>query len=410
MTDPLKPRAAKEVEDAVQWALSRGAALELVGHGSKRAIGRPAQSDLTLDLSGLSGVILYEPEELVLSAQAGTPLDEIEALLAERGQHLAFEPIDYGPLLGGAPSNGTIGGVLAANLCGPRRISAGAARDHFLGFEAVSGRGESFKAGGRVVKNVTGYDLCKLMAGSWGTLAALTMVTIKTLPRPQTQATLLVPGLDDATAIRAMAAAMATSCDVSGTAHLPAAVAGRIGLGEGRSLTLLRLEGVAPSVAHRKAALMTAMKSFVKAFGAVEMCDEPVSRKVWRSVRDVSPFAAMPEMATRPVWRIVTAPSRGAQLAVMITAATEAEVLYDWAGGLVWVMLAPSDDAGAALVRRAVGACGGQGMLIRAPAATRAAVDVLSPQDPGLASLTRRVKHGFDPNGVLNPGRMWAGV
>ena len=415
MTDTLKPRTAKDVEDAVQSALSRGAALELVGHGSKRAIGRPAQSDLTLDLSGLSGVILYEPEELVLSAQAGTPLDEIEALLAERGQHLAFEPIDYGPLLGGVPSNGTIGGVLAANLCGPRRITAGAARDHFLGFEAVPGRGESFKAGGRVVKNVTGYDLCKLMAGSWGTLAALTTVTIKTLPRPQTQATVLVRGLDDATAIRAMAAAMATSCDVSGTAHLPAAVAGRIGLGEGRSLTLLRLEGVAPSVAHRKAALMTAMKSFVKAFGAVEMCDEPVSRKVWRSVRDVAPFAAMPEMATRPVWRIVTAPSRGAELAGMIVATTEAEkleteVLYDWAGGLVWVMLAPSDEAGAALVRRAVGACGGQAMLIRAPAATRAAVDVFSPQEPGLASLTRRVKHGFDPNGVLNPGRMWAGV
>jgi glycolate oxidase FAD binding subunit len=409
MTDPLKPRTAKDVEDAVQWALSRSAALELVGRGSKRAIGRPAQSDLTLDLSGLSGVILYEPEELVLSAQAGTPLEEIEALLAARAQHLAFEPIDYGPLLGGAPSNGTIGGVLAANLCGPRRISAGAARDHFLGFEAVSGRGESFKAGGRVVKNVTGYDLCKLMAGSWGTLAALTTVTIKTLPRPQTQATVLVPGLDDATAIRAMAAAMATSCDVSGTAHLPAAVAGRIGLGEGRSLTLLRLEGVVPSVAHRKAALRTAMKSFVKAFGAVDLCDEGASRGLWRAIRDVSPFAG-PDVSARPVWRIVTAPSRGAQLVVMITAATEAEVLYDWAGGLIWVMLAPSDDAGAALVRRAVGACGGQAMLIRAPAATRAAVDVLSPQEPGLASLTRRVKHGFDPNGVLNPGRMWAGV
>jgi glycolate oxidase FAD binding subunit len=409
MTDTLKPRAAKEVQDAVQWALSRGAALELVGRGSKRAIGRPAQSDLTLDLSGLAGVILYEPEELVLSAQAGTPLDEIEALLAARAQHLAFEPIDYGPLLGGAPSNGTIGGILAANLCGPRRISAGAARDHFLGFEAVSGRGESFKAGGRVVKNVTGYDLCKLMAGSWGTLAALTTVTIKTLPRPQTQATVLVPGLDDATAMRAMAAAMATSCDVSGAAHLPAVVAPRIGLGEDRSLTLLRLEGVAPSVAHRKAALMTAMKSFVKAFGPVELRDEEASRSLWRAIRDVSPFAG-PDVSARPVWRIVTAPSRGAQLAVMITAATEAEVLYDWAGGLVWAMLAPSDDAGAALVRRAVGACGGQAMLIRAPAATRAAVDVFSPQEPGLASLTRRVKHGFDPNGVLNPGRMWAGV
>jgi len=406
MTDTLKPRNGKEVVDAVQWALSRGAALELVGNGSKRAIGRPAQSDLTLDLSALRGVLLYEPEELVLSAQAGTPLEEIEALLAAQGQHLAFEPIDYGPLLGGASASGTIGGALAANLCGPRRIAAGAARDHFLGFEAVSGRGETFKSGGRVVKNVTGYDLCKLMAGSWGTLAALTTVTIKTLPRPETQATVLVAGLDDATAVRAMTAAMATSCDVSGAAHLPAAAAGRGGLGEGRSLTLLRLEGVAPSVAHRKAALMAAMKGF----GAVEVCDEPLSRKLWRAVRDVTPFVATPEAAARPVWRIVTAPSRGAELARMIAAVADAEVLYDWAGGLVWVMLAPSDDAGAALVWRAVSACGGQAMLIRAPAAIRAATDVFAPQEPGLAGLTKRVKQGFDPNGVLNPGRMWAGV
>jgi len=416
MTDTLKPRTAKDVEDVVQSALARGAALELVGRGTKRAIGRPAQSDLTLDLSSLSGVILYEPEELVLSAQAGTPLDAIEALLAAQGQHLAFEPIDYGPLLTGAPSRatnsgGTIGGVLAANLCGPRRISAGAARDHFLGFEAVSGRGETFKSGGRVVKNVTGYDVSKLIAGSWGTLAALTTVTIKTLPRPQTQATVVVSGLDDATAVRAMAAAMATSCDVSGAAQLPATVAPRIGLGAavGCSLTVLRLEGVAPSVDHRRATLIAAMRTFVKSFGAVELCDEEASRSLWRAIRDVTPFAG-PDASARPVWRIVTAPSRGAQLAGMITAATEAEVLYDWAGGLVWVMLAPSDDAGAALVRRAVGACGGQAMLIRAPAATRAAVDVFSPQEPGLASLTRRVKQGFDPNGVLNPGRMWAGV
>src|SRR5215813_9678365 len=264
MTDTLRPRSPKEVEDAIQWALGKGVALELVGRGTKRAIGRPAQSDLTLDLSGLAGVILYEPEELVLSAQAGTRLDEIEALLAARGQHLAFEPIDYGPLLEGAPSSGTMGGVLAANLCGPRRIAAGAARDHFLGFEAVSGRGESFKSGGRVVKNVTGYDISKLIAGSWGTLAALTTVTIKTLPRPQTQATVVVSGLDDATAVRAMTAAMATSCDVSGAAYLPAAVALRIGFGMavGRSLTLLRLAGVAPSVEHRSAALSNAMKTF----------------------------------------------------------------------------------------------------------------------------------------------------
>jgi glycolate dehydrogenase FAD-binding subunit len=408
MTDTLKPRSPKDVEDAVQWALGKGAALELVGRGSKRAIGRPAQSDLSLDLSGLSGVILYEPQELVLSAQAGTPLDEIEALLAVQGQHLAFEPMDYGMLLTGASASGTIGGTLAANLCGPRRIAAGAARDHFLGFEAVSGRGEAFKSGGRVVKNVTGYDLCKLMAGSWGTLAALTTVTIKTLPRPQTQATVVLAGLDDATAVRAMTAAMATPCDVSGAAHLPAMAASRIGLAtaSGRSLTLLRLEGVAPSVAHRKASLIEAMQ----AFGAVETCEDGVSGDLWRAVRDVTPFAATPERAARPVWRIVTVPSRSVELAHMIAATGEAELLFDWAGGLVWVMLAPSDDADAALVRRVVRACGGQATLIRAPAATRAAVDVFAPQEPGLGALTRRVKQGFDPKGVLNPGRMWAGV
>ena len=200
MTDALKARDAKDVEDAVRWALSEGKTLEVVGRGTKRALGRPSQSDLTLDLSGLSGVTLYEPEELVLSAKAGTPLAEIEALVESKGQQLAFEPMDYGPMLGGPADAGSLGGALAANLSGPRRIKAGAARDHFLGFSAVSGRAETFKSGGRVVKNVTGYDLCKLLAGSFGTLAAMTEVTIKVLPRPETEATVLVLGLDDARA------------------------------------------------------------------------------------------------------------------------------------------------------------------------------------------------------------------
>jgi len=410
MTETLRPRSPKEVEDAVQWALAKTRPLEIIGNASKRALGRPAQTDLTLDLSALHGVIFYEPEELVLSAGAATPLHDIDAMLAEKGQHLAFEPMDYGQLLSGVSNRGTIGGMLAANLAGPRRLTAGAARDHFLGFSGVSGRGETFKSGGRVVKNVTGYDLCKLMAGSWGTLAALTTVTVKTLPRPETQTTVLIVGLDDATAVRAMTAAMATSCDVSGAAHLPAAVAGRIHLGEalgaGRSLTLLRLEGVAPSVAHRKAALTAAMKPF----GEVQGSDDILSRNFWRAIRDVMPFAAARGTAERPVWRIVTTPTRGAELARAIDPAGAAEVLYDWAGGLLWVMLPPSDDAGAAIVRRAVAACSGQAMLVRAPPAVRAAVDVFEPPDEGLAALMRRVKHGFDPQGVLNPGRIWASL
>src|SRR5580700_4240094 len=259
----LTPRDAAEVEQAIRSALADGNALEVVGHGTKRAIGRAAQWDATLDLSALTGVTLYEPEELVLSARAGTPLAEIEALVANSKQELAFEPMDYGPLLGTAAGAATIGGVLAANLSGPRRIKAGAARDHFLGFTAVSGRGETFKSGGRVVKNVTGYDLCKLIAGSWGTLAAMTDVTIKTLPKAETEATILVFNLDDVTARKVMAAAMGSYGDVSAAAHLPAAVAARIEIAAAQAAaTAFRVEGVAPSVAQRQAVLEKLLSPF----------------------------------------------------------------------------------------------------------------------------------------------------
>jgi glycolate oxidase FAD binding subunit len=415
MTDTIKPRDAKEVEAAIAWALGSGKSLEIVGQGSKRALGRPSQTDATLDLSALAGVTLYEPEELVLSAKAGTPITEIEALLASRGQALAFEPMDLGPLLGGTPGAGTIGGVLAANLSGPRRIKAGAARDHILGFAGVSGRGETFKSGGRVVKNVTGYDLSKLMAGSFGTLAAMTDVTVKTLPRAETEATVLVLGLDEARAVAAMAAAMSSSCDVSGAAHLPEKIVLRASddVPVGHAVTALRLEGVAPSVEHRQNALAELMKRF----GSLSVLNEAQSRVLWRAIRDVIPFAASAAASAgdvgateRPVWRLSTAPSKGAELTRLIAARADAEFLYDWAGGLVWAALAPSDDAGAAIVRPAIAQCGGHATLIRAPAAVRAAVAVFEPQPGPLAALTKRVKESFDPNGVLNPGRMWAGV
>jgi glycolate oxidase FAD binding subunit len=408
MTDTLKPRDGADVEEAVRGALATGKTLEIVGHGSKRAIGRPAQCDLTLDLSALTGVTLYEPEELVLTARASTPLAEIETLVAAHDQQLAFEPMDYAGILGGVPGRGTIGGVIAANLSGPRRIKAGAARDHFLGFVGVSGRGETFKSGGRVVKNVTGYDLCKLMAGSWGTLAALVEVTVKTQPRPQTEATVVLAGLDDNAAIAALAAAMASPCDVSGAAHLPGAVAARMpSAAAGGALTAVRVEGFAPSVAHRQAALA----GLVRGFGAVEIVEGMASQALWRDIRDVVPFAAAHTGADAPLWRVSTAPSQGARLAKLVADAIGCEVLYDWAGGLVWVSIAGArEDAGAAALRDAVVACGGHATLVRAPAAQRAAVGAFEPQDKSLAALTGRVKAGFDPKGVLNPGRMWAGV
>jgi glycolate oxidase FAD binding subunit len=405
MTDTLKARDGKDVEDAVRFALAEGKTLELVGRGSKRALGRPSQSDLTLELSALSGVTLYEPEELVLSAKPGTPIAEIEALVHDKGQQLAFEPMDLGPVLGVTADSGSLGGVLAANLAGPRRIKSGAARDHFLGVMAVSGRGETFKSGGRVVKNVTGYDLCKLLAGSFGTLAAMTEVTIKTLPRPETEDTVMVLGLDDVRAAQAMSVAMGSSCDVSGAAHLPADLVQHFdGLYAIQAATLFRLEGVAPSVAHRRTALTTLLASF----GPVEHIGESHSRTIWRSLRDARAFAASGAFGDQPLWRVSTAPTRGHELAAALP--KEARRFYDWAGGLVWIAMPSSDDAGAALIRKAVTAAGGHATLMRAPPAVRAAVDVFEPQRGALADVTRRVKDGFDPKGVLNPGRMWAGV
>ncbi len=404
MTDVLKPRDAKEVEEAVRWALGEEKPLEIVGQGSKHAVGRPSQTDLTLDVSGLTGVTLYEPAELVLSAKAGTPLAEIEKLLDQNNQQLGFEPIDYGPLLGGEAGQGTIGGVIAANLSGPRRIKAGAARDHFLGVSAVTGRGDTIKSGGRVVKNVTGYDLCKLFAGSWGTLAVMTDITIKVLPKPETEASVLVTGLDDERACAAMATAMGSPYDVSGAAHLPDHVASWFGaLPKAEATTALRLEGHAPSVAHRKETLAALMKPF----GPVALLEENDSRALWRSVRQVEPFAAA-AARERPLWRISTAPARGHELLATITPA--AQMFYDWAGGLVWVAMPFAEEPDAAAVRGAVAELGGHAMLVRAPAALRAALDVFAPEPAGLAALSKRVKESFDPKGVLNPGRMWAGV
>jgi glycolate dehydrogenase FAD-binding subunit len=404
VTDTVKPRDAKEVEEAVRWALGDERAFEVVGHGSKRLIGRPSQTDITLDLSDLSGVTLYEPNELVLSARAGTPLAEIEALLDNNNQQLAFEPMDYAPLLGGEPGHGTIGGAIAANLSGPRRVKAGAARDHFLGFSAVSGRGETIKSGGRVVKNVTGYDLCKLMAGSWGTLAVMTEVTVKVLPKPEAEATVIVSGLSDAQAGQAMSAAMGSSFDVSGAAHLPDHVASRFdGLNVADATTALRLEGFAPSVEHRREALAASMQSF----GPVAILGESASRDLWRSIREVKPFAA-DRARTRPLWRISTSPFRGHEIVDVITPA--AQMFYDWAGGLIWMAMPFENEPDAAAIRKAVARIGGHATLVRAPVSVRAAVDVFEPEPPPLAALSKRVKESFDPEGVLNPGRMWAGV
>lgn len=393
------PRTDAELVQTIAWAASEETPLEIAGQATKRAIGRPMDVAHTLDLTAMTGVTLYEPEELVLSARAGTPRAQIEALLAQRGQELAFEPMDYGPLLGCEPGQGTIGGMLAANLSGPRRLKAGAARDHVLGVKGVSGRGEAFKSGGRVVKNVTGYDLSKLMSGSWGTLAVLTDITFKVLPAAETETTLAFRGLLDEPAVAVMSAAMGSSEEVSSAAHLPYGIAERILPDAGRdALTILRVEGVAPSVAARIARL----RADLGAAGEPILMERDQSRLLWRGIRDCLPFAGN---AALPVWRISVAPTVGHQLVMALRMKSAIDAFYDWAGGLVWLAM-PGGEPEAGLVRDMLARVGGHATLVRASPEQRRAVPVFQPQPAPLAALSARVKEQFDPKNILNPGRM----
>ena len=384
---------------AVQSALADKAALEIIGHGSKRRIGNLPATAKTLDLSSLTGINFYEPEELVLSAKAGTPIAEIEALLASKGQQLAFEPMDYGPLLGGNAGQGTIGGILATNTSGPRRLKAGAARDHVLGIEAVSGRGEMFKSGGRVMKNVTGYDLSKGLAGSWGTLAVLTDITFKVLPAAETEQTLALRGLDDAQAAAAMAVAMGSSAEISSAAHLPDIVTGKVleGALAGTASTLLRLEGFPKSVAYRaeKLAQLLGLKS--------DLLPEPQSRQLWREIRDCLPFT---DHTLRPVWRVSMPPMSSHAMVADLRLQAAVDAFYDWQGGLIWLRMEgdPEAETLRALVKKHGG---GHATLVRAFESQRRSIPVFEPQPKALAALSQRLKEQFDPMNILNPGRMF---
>ncbi|MDT8857135.1 FAD-binding protein [Paracoccaceae bacterium Fryx2] len=365
----MRPVTEAELAEAV-----RGAAgpLRILGGGT-RGVGRPGPGAV-LETGGLAGISLYEPGALTLVAQAGTPLAEVEAMLAAEGQRLPFEVPDMRGLLG-TQGVSTLGGVVAANASGPRRLQAGACRDSLIGVRLVTGEGVVIRNGGRVMKNVTGYDLVKLMAGSWGTLGVLTEVSFKLLPVPEAAATLVLHGLPDARAVAAMAAAMGSPFEVSGAAHWP---------GQG---TFLRIEGFAASVAYRAGRLA----ALLAGFGAVEREDGAAR---WAGIRDVAPFHGR----EGDVWRLSVKPSEAAGIAARLGAEA---VLYDWAGGLIWALMAPGID-----LRARLGPFGGHATLLRAGPDTRARLAAFHPEPAPLAALAAGLRAKFDPRGILNPGLM----
>lgn len=406
MSDLQRPGADWELQFMVAGCAEKRVPIEIVGSGSKRAVGRPVDGAMTITTASLRGVTLYEPSELVMSARAGTPLTAIEAELAARGQMLAFEPIDIGPATGAAHGTQTIGAVFATNLSGARRIHSGAARDHLLGVKGVNGRAELFQSGGRVMKNVTGYDVARGLSGSWGTLAVLTEVTFKVVPWPETAVTVVYLNLPDNLAVELLCTAMAQPVEVSGAVHLQAPLASRLshpGLKSmGKSVTALRLENFSGAVTARKQKLKEALKVYGK---ALEL-DHRETLEFWGELRRLS---VLPHRQTL-LWRISTKPTMAAKLVAAIKRYMPSEAFYDWAGGLVWLEVPATADAGTAEIRRAAAINGGHATLIRAERSVRASVEVFQPLSPALERLTRGLKAAFDPAGILNPGRMYANL
>ncbi len=367
----LQPRDEKDLIDIVARATEP---FSIQGLNTKAALGRPVEAQ-PLSLAKFSGVQIYEPSELILEAGTATSLDEIESMLSQSNQQLAFDPPDYASAFGTA--RGSIGSLLLCNLSGSRRLTAGAARDHILGVAGVSGLGEPFKGGGRVVKNVTGYDMPRLIAGSFGTLAAITTVTFKVLPKPETETTLIVPCTDYITAGQVMRAALQTPCDVSCAAYLP---------GTG---VLLRLEGIAASVANRKQRLRANLLR-----EASELSDRASSNQ-WQIMRDLKWLRGRDSI----VWKISVPPTEGPELAEKLVA-QGANVVLDWSGGLVWAEMETLVNVRALMKS-------GQAQIFRAPASVRATEPVFHPQPPDLVALSQRVKQSLDPKGLFNPRRMY---
>ena len=384
---------------AVQAAMAAREPVRVEGRGTKAGMLRPVQAGRTISTRELQGVTLHAPQELIVSARAGTTIESLEATLAGGGQGIVSEPPDLSALLGTAGPQ-TIGGVVATNLSGPRRVAWGATRDHVMGLRAVNGAGELIRAGGRVLKNVTGLDLCKLLSGSHGTLAVITEVTLKVLPVAERTGTLVLRGLAPGEAVAALSAALGSPYGVSGAAWLPAEAAARVPeLAGAGSATLVRMEDFAPSVAYRLGRLL----ALLEPHGRGALLEHAPSLALWRAVRDARPLEAAPEDA---VWRVSVRPSAGPAVYAALEPAG-ARMFLDWGGGLVWV-------AGPASLHdqvvHAATAARGVWTVLRGPEPMRAAVEVVPREAEALARITRRVKAALDPYGLLNPGRITAGL
>jgi len=395
MTPLMSPDSEAQIAEIITGARAAGEPFEIVGGGTRKGLGGPVQAAGTLSLEKLGGITLYEPGALTLVARAGTPVAEIEQVLAAQGQRLSFEPMDHRALYGtrGEP---TIGGVVAANISGPRRIFAGACRDSLIGVRFVNGSGEIIKNGGRVMKNVTGLDLVKLMAGSFGTLGVLSEVSFKVLPACERQVTLVFDALATKEAIGILSGALGSPFEVTGAAHLPENWQDA----KKPAMTLLRVEGFATQVDYRVKRLRETIGAGLEA----RVVEGKEHAALWRYVRDVEVFKG----TGHQVWKLSLKPGDAPAIYKALQARIGARMVFDWGGGLIWAGVENEKTAEAQIIRHVVGQYGGHATLVRASDALRTAIAPFQPQVRRIGELSAAIRNRFDPAGILNPGRMSA--
>lgn len=398
----VTPNAESEVADWVREAANSGMSCEITGHGTKRGFGCPVSVNAVLDMSALNGVVKYEPEELVITARAGTPIADIERALAEKRQMLGFSPADWGPLFGAAAGRATLAGIVGANACGARRIKSGAVRDHVIGCRFINGAGEAIKAGGPVIKNVTGFDVPKLMCGAFGTLGVLTELTMRVTPAPSRVAALAIRA-DAKEGLQILREALALPLEPTGLSYIPdvfpspGGALNRGGVDVSGGAALIRVEGT-------DVPLQDKLDSLRAHFASREtiVLEEGVARGLFQDIDNCGLLAE----TDSAIWRLCVPPS---EAHAALEAAKPNQWYADWAGGLLWLAL-PATAGIATRLRTITARLGGHATLLRASAEARAKLDVFEPEEPARASLTRRVKDAFDAKHVFNPGRMYKDV
>jgi len=387
-------------------ATANGTPVEIIGGHTKAHFGRPRQAYETISTHVLRGIRSYDHRDRIITVQAGCLISDIEREIHARGQMLGFEPIDVASIFGDEPGRATIGGVVASNLSGSRRVSGFGIGDSIRGVKAVAGTGEVIQTGGTVTRGADGFNLMRLLTGSWGTLAALVEISLRLQPIPEHTDTIIILGLSEEIAIEAMSGALMTPYGITGTVHLEPRIASRLWFEaireQGRSVTALRLENASASASGRLAGL----KDALHAYGELHVLSHQDSLSFWHELRLLS---VLPYSET-PLWRISTLPSKAFEVVSGIRRYMQVDAFYDWSGGLIWLEVPQSADAGATEIRRVIASSGGHATLVRAPDHVKESIDVFEPMHSGVELMTKRLKRVFDPAGVLNRGRMYAGI